>query len=82
MAADKEGQWLFDLQGNKLSDQPYDRMSIAERNMSEPIPVYKNNKVGFISGDHTVSIPLQYDGFITQKEDKLLVCLLYTSRCV
>lgn len=73
MAADKEGQWLFDLQGNKLSDQPYDRMSIAERNMSEPIPVYKNNKVGFISGDHTVSIPLQYDNFISQKEDKLLV---------
>ncbi len=72
-ASDEEGEWLFDLEGNKLSDQPYDRISIAGRNMSEPIPVYKKDKVGFISGDHTVSIPLQYDTFISQKEDTLLV---------
>ena len=64
---DSAGTWLYDTEGNRLSETPYDTLLMPEGDLtqSEPLAFFQGEgeglKFGFTSGDGAVSIPAVYD---------------------
>ena len=63
---DNSGTWLYDTEGNKLSETPYDiLLSEGDLKLSDPLIYFQRKeeglKFGFTSGDGAVSIPAVYD---------------------
>ena len=75
---DNLGTWLYDTEGNKLSETPYDiLLSEGDLKLSDPLIYFQRKeeglKFGFTSGDGAVSIPAVYDSSIMGRF-QIMIC--------